>query len=157
MLHPNPDEDDAKRIETFDSNQFRNRFREWLKDHMIDTFRHLHPYKPACYTRWNPLRKELGLGSRLDYLLVSPKLARFISQHEILSDEIGSDHAPIRLNLFDELDDRPLLSANAFLQIAKEETKKVRDVDPELTLFLEPYFLKLSPNPPRERFQKQIL
>jgi exodeoxyribonuclease III len=79
----------------------RNSFNELLKNtNLIDTFRELNPNKIE-YSYWSYMRKsrERNIGWRIDYFLVSEKIKNNIKKSIILTDIMGSDHAPIKLKL----------------------------------------------------------
>lgn len=66
----------------------------------VDTYRHLHP-DTVKYSWWSYRFKsrEKNIGWRIDYFLVSRRLAEKISDAEILNDVMGSDHCPVTLTL----------------------------------------------------------
>jgi len=71
-----------------------------LRAGYIDSFRHLHP-DTVKYSYWS-LRagaRARNVGWRLDYFLVSEKLAHRISKAGILNEVYGSDHCPVVLEL----------------------------------------------------------
>ena len=67
---------------------------------LIDTYRMLNPSKQE-YTYWSYLRqsRDKNKGWRIDYFLVSKKLQKKIKKSYILTEQMGSDHAPIVLEL----------------------------------------------------------
>jgi exodeoxyribonuclease-3 len=71
-----------------------------INTELIDIYRYLFPNKIE-YTYWTYLRKarEKNIGWRIDYFLVSKKLLNKIKNCSILTDVLGSDHAPIKLIL----------------------------------------------------------
>ena len=79
----------------------RNSFSKLLKDaKMIDTFRHFNPEK-QIYSYWGyrfNLRAK-NKGWRIDYFLVPEKVINWVKKSEILTDVLGSDHAPISISL----------------------------------------------------------
>ena len=79
----------------------RGKFEELLQAGFTDTFRYLYPEKKAAYTWWSYLRKarENNAGWRIDYFLVSNRLAEKISAATIESEIFGSDHCPVTLTL----------------------------------------------------------
>ena len=82
----------------------RESFEKLLKEcKLIDTFRYLHP-NVVKYTYWGYRFRcrEKNLGWRIDYGLVSEKIKDKIVRSEILDKELGSDHAPIVLELKSE-------------------------------------------------------
>ena len=84
---------------------FTKEEREWfdlfLKDGFIDTFREFNS-EPGNYTWWtyrNDARKR-NIGWRVDYFIISKKLRNKLGKSMILKDVLGSDHAPISLEIF---------------------------------------------------------
>jgi len=67
---------------------------------LIDTYRYLNPNKIE-YSYWSYLNKSRikNTGWRIDYFLVSKKLLKKVLKSNILTDCLGSDHAPIELNI----------------------------------------------------------
>jgi len=67
----------------------------------VDSFRHLHPDETGRYTWWSYFAnsREKNTGWRIDYFLVSDRLAPRITNAEIEADVWGSDHCPILLEL----------------------------------------------------------
>lgn len=79
----------------------RESFEKILKNtELIDSFRHLNPEK-IQYSYWSYMRnsREKNIGWRIDYFLVDTKLKTKIKTSEILSNTLGSDHAPIKLQI----------------------------------------------------------
>lgn len=81
----------------------RGKFEELLQAGFTDTFRYLYPEKKSAYTWWSYLRKARlnNAGWRIDYFLVSNRLAEKISDATIESEIQGSDHCPVTLTLVD--------------------------------------------------------
>lgn len=73
---------------------------EFFKAGLIDTFRLLHP-EQVKYSWWDQktLARERGVGWRLDYFFVTPELKNKIKAADIDDTVLGSDHAPILLEL----------------------------------------------------------
>ena len=69
----------------------------------IDAFRHLYPDRTDAYTWWSfmPKVRERNIGWRIDYFLVSARLAPLIRDVVIEAGVMGSDHCPVVL-LMDE-------------------------------------------------------
>jgi len=79
----------------------RDSFKKLLNDlKLVDTFRNLYPNKIE-YSYWSYRRKarENNKGWRIDYFLVSEKLQSMVKKSKILTTVMGSDHAPIKLNI----------------------------------------------------------
>lgn len=74
----------------------REKFSQILSTGFIDSFRELHPLKRQ-YSFWSYVRKcrARNIGWRLDYILVSRELVRYLSDSIIFGDVKGSDHCPV--------------------------------------------------------------
>ena len=79
----------------------RGKFTELLASGFVDTFRALYPDKTGAYTWWSYLRhaRETNAGWRIDYFLVSDRLAPKIKEATIHNEVFGSDHCPVGLVL----------------------------------------------------------
>ena len=66
-----------------------------------DTFRHLHPTQEGIYSWWSYRfhAREKNVGWRIDYVLASQRLRPQVSEANILTDIMGSDHCPVELVL----------------------------------------------------------
>ena len=66
-----------------------------------DTFRHLHPTQEGIYSWWSYRfhAREKNVGWRIDYCLTSQRLLPQVSEANILTDIMGSDHCPVELVL----------------------------------------------------------
>lgn len=78
----------------------REKFKELLDTGLIDTFRYMHPNEEK-YSWWSYRFKarERNAGWRLDYFLASEELKDKITEAEIHTDILGSDHCPIELDI----------------------------------------------------------
>lgn len=67
---------------------------------LIDSFRQINPDK-IQYSYWSYMRnsREKNIGWRIDYFLVDPKFKKKIKASEILVEVLGSDHAPVKLEI----------------------------------------------------------
>ncbi len=83
------------------SDEERSSFTELLSCGFTDTFRYLHPEQTGAYTWWSYLyhARERNAGWRIDYFLVSDRLAQSIVSTSIYSEVFGSDHCPVGLEL----------------------------------------------------------
>jgi len=78
--------------------------RKWLDKFeatgFVDSFRHLHP-QTVRYSWWDmkTRSRDRNVGWRIDYFFVDRRLEKNIQAADILTDQIGSDHAPITLSL----------------------------------------------------------
>lgn len=79
----------------------RGKMTELLAAGFTDSFRYLYPDKTDAYTWWSYLFKarERNIGWRIDYFLVSNRIAPLIEDARIDSHVPGSDHCPIVLEL----------------------------------------------------------
>jgi exodeoxyribonuclease-3 len=68
-----------------------------------DTFRLLHPQRTDAYSWWSymPKIRERNVGWRIDYFLVSDRLAPHVDEARIDAHVLGSDHCPVLLELKD--------------------------------------------------------
>ena len=83
------------------SDEERNAFTSLLNAGFTDSFRHLYPDTTGAYSWWSyrfNARKN-NAGWRIDYFLVSNRLADRISAAAIHPDIMGSDHCPVSLDL----------------------------------------------------------
>ena len=79
----------------------RAKMTELLEAGFTDSFRHLYPDKEGIYTWWSYMFKarEKNAGWRIDYFVVSNRLADRIADSLIYTDIMGSDHCPVGLIL----------------------------------------------------------
>ena len=83
------------------SDQERGKMTELLEAGFVDTFRYLYPDKTGAYSWWSyrfNARKN-NAGWRIDYFIVSRRLAEKIAGADIYSEIQGSDHCPVALTL----------------------------------------------------------
>ena len=83
------------------SDEERSAFTALLDAGFTDSFRHLNPDATGCYTWWSYMFKarQNNAGWRIDYFVVSDRLASQITAAPIYSDILGSDHCPVGLEL----------------------------------------------------------
>ena len=83
------------------SDQERESFSRLLDSGFTDTFRYLYPDTTGAYTWWSYMFKarEKNAGWRIDYFLVSNRIADQITATPIYSDVLGSDHCPVGLEI----------------------------------------------------------
>ena len=83
------------------SDQERESFTKLLDAGFTDTFRHCHPDATGAYSWWSYMFKarQNNAGWRIDYFIVSDRLADKITNASIFSDIMGSDHCPVGLEL----------------------------------------------------------
>ena len=83
------------------TDQERDKMTTLLGSGFIDTFRHFYPDAVGRYSWWSyrfHAREKKG-GWRIDYFLVSSRLASRLKSAEIHDDIMGSDHCPVSLEL----------------------------------------------------------
>ena len=83
------------------SDQERGSFTETLAAGFTDSFRHLFPDATGAYTWWSYMfqARAKNAGWRIDYFLVSNRLADQITGAPIYTDVLGSDHCPVGLEI----------------------------------------------------------
>ena len=83
------------------SKEERASFQRLLNTGMIDSFRYYHPDLEGAYTWWSYMfhARERNAGWRIDYFLVSEEIRERMQSAGILSSVMGSDHAPIYLDI----------------------------------------------------------
>jgi exodeoxyribonuclease-3 len=79
----------------------RNCFTRLLENGFVDSFRHLYPDKTDAYSWWSYRfsARAKNVGWRIDYFVVSQRLANKIREATIHPDIMGSDHCPVGLEL----------------------------------------------------------
>jgi len=83
------------------SDEERAKMTRLLDAGYIDTFRYFYPDKKDAYTWWSYMMKarEKNIGWRIDYFVVSEKLKSVITDAQIHSHIMGSDHCPVVLEM----------------------------------------------------------
>ena len=71
------------------------------KAKLVDTFRHLKPEIKDKYSFWTYMfnARNNNKGWRIDYFLVSQRIIKKVKKSDILTKQIGSDHAPVILHI----------------------------------------------------------
>ena len=79
----------------------REEMTKLLNQGYIDTFRYLHPDVTGEYSWWSYRFKarEKNAGWRIDYFIVSRRIADRIRAAEIHNEIFGSDHCPVELQI----------------------------------------------------------
>lgn len=82
------------------SPQERAAFQQMLECGFVDSFRHMYPDR-IKYSYWSNFARSRArnVGWRLDYLMVSSRLADNINSVDCLNDYFGSDHCPVLLDI----------------------------------------------------------
>ena len=83
------------------SDEERGSFSTLLNAGFTDSFRHLYPDATGAYTWWSYMfnARANNAGWRIDYFLVSSRIAGKITATPIYSDVMGSDHCPVGLEI----------------------------------------------------------
>ena len=78
----------------------RGKMEDLISAGFTDSFRHLYP-DTVRYSWWSYRfnARANNVGWRIDYFLVSDRLAERISSADILNDVMGSDHCPVLLEI----------------------------------------------------------
>lgn len=77
----------------------RECFGRLLDAGFVDSFRHLHPDQKDAYSWWSyrGRAREKNVGWRIDYFVVSQRIADRIVSADIHPDITGSDHCPVSI------------------------------------------------------------
>lgn len=83
------------------SDEERTKMTELLASGFTDSFRHLYPDVTGVYSWWSYRfrARQNNAGWRIDYFIVSDRIADKIQKAEILTDIMGSDHCPVLLEI----------------------------------------------------------
>lgn len=79
----------------------RNCMTQLLESGFTDSFRYLHPDQTDAYSWWSyrGRAREKNVGWRIDYFLVSDRLAPLLKSAQIHPQILGSDHCPVSIEL----------------------------------------------------------
>jgi len=80
----------------------REKMTTLLSSGFIDSFRHFYPDREKIYSWWSYMRsaRANNAGWRIDYFLVSNNISDNMKSVDILNDIYGSDHCPVKLEIF---------------------------------------------------------
>ncbi|MDR3143492.1 MAG: exodeoxyribonuclease III [Puniceicoccales bacterium] len=83
------------------TDQEREGFSRILQTGFVDSFRYLYPEKREAYSWWSlrTAARARHIGWRIDYVLISQNLCPALQDAFILQDVLGSDHAPVGIEL----------------------------------------------------------
>ena len=83
------------------SDEERGKFTELLQAGFTDSFRYLYPDVTGAYSWWSYRfhARENNAGWRIDYFVVSNRLAPQIKEAKIHTEIFGSDHCPVELEI----------------------------------------------------------
>ncbi|MBA3927509.1 exodeoxyribonuclease III [Listeria rustica] len=81
------------------SDEERGKFTDLLAGGFTDSFRHLYPELEGAYSWWSYRMnaRARNTGWRIDYFVVSNRIADKIEEASIHADVMGSDHCPVEL------------------------------------------------------------
>jgi exodeoxyribonuclease-3 len=79
----------------------RGKMSELLQSGFIDSFRYFYPDMTGVYSWWSYRfhAREHNAGWRIDYFLVSKRIAEKMTDAKVHTDIFGSDHCPIELDI----------------------------------------------------------
>ena len=83
------------------SDEERGKFTELLAAGFTDSFRYLYPDRTGAYSWWSYRfhARENNAGWRIDYFVVSDRIAPVIKDAKIHTEIYGSDHCPVELEI----------------------------------------------------------
>ena len=83
------------------SDEERKSFGKLLDAGFVDTFRARHPDLTGAYSWWSYRfrARQNNAGWRIDYVLVSERIAQNVTGASILDEVYGSDHCPVELTI----------------------------------------------------------
>lgn len=83
------------------SDEERGKFSDLLAAGFTDSFRHLYPELEGAYSWWSYRMnaRARNTGWRIDYFVVSNRIAPNIVEAAIHADILGSDHCPVELDI----------------------------------------------------------
>ncbi|MBC2058033.1 exodeoxyribonuclease III [Listeria booriae] len=83
------------------SDEERGKFSNLLAAGFTDSFRHLYPELEGAYSWWSYRMnaRARNTGWRIDYFVVSNRIAPNIAEAAIHADILGSDHCPVELDI----------------------------------------------------------
>jgi exodeoxyribonuclease III len=75
----------------------RGKMSNLLSSGFVDSFRYLYPEQKDTYTWWSYMSKvrERNIGWRIDYFILSNRIATNLIDSQIHCDVMGSDHCPV--------------------------------------------------------------
>ena len=83
------------------SDEERSKFSDLLASGFTDAFRYLYPDREEAYTWWSYRSgaRERNIGWRIDYFVVSNRVASRVKDVTILAATPGSDHCPVLMDI----------------------------------------------------------
>ncbi|WP_373894953.1 exodeoxyribonuclease III [Virgibacillus natechei] len=79
----------------------RGKMTRLLDSGFIDSLRYFHPETEGLYSWWSYMKtiRERNVGWRIDYLIVSDRLADLLIDSQVHQQVMGSDHCPVMLEM----------------------------------------------------------
>lgn len=79
----------------------RSWFETFLEAGFVDTFRLKHPHRKEAFSWWSyrEMARSANRGWRIDHICVTSDLASKVECCEILSEQMGSDHCPVSIEI----------------------------------------------------------
>ncbi|MBO1512019.1 exodeoxyribonuclease III [Metabacillus bambusae] len=79
----------------------RGKMTNLLAEGFVDSFRYIYPERQDVYTWWSYMSKvrERNIGWRIDYFIVSKRIAELLIDSQVHSDILGSDHCPVCIEM----------------------------------------------------------
>ena len=79
----------------------RDKFTQLLESGFTDSFRYLYPDRTDAYSWWSYRfhARDKNVGWRIDYFVVSDRIAPQIREAKIHTEIFGSDHCPVELEI----------------------------------------------------------
>jgi len=79
----------------------RGKMTNLLLSGFVDSLRHFYPDTGDLYTWWSYMKtvRERNIGWRIDYFIVSERIAELMQDAQIHAEVLGSDHCPIMLEI----------------------------------------------------------
>jgi len=79
----------------------RGKMTNLLASGFVDSLRHFYPDIGDLYTWWSYMKtvRERNIGWRIDYFIVSKRIAELMQNSQIHAEVMGSDHCPIMLEI----------------------------------------------------------
>ena len=83
------------------TDQERSAMTRLLDAGFVDTYRYLHPEEKGAYSWWSYRMnaRARNVGWRIDYFLISRRIAEKLVSANIHSDILGSDHCPVSIEI----------------------------------------------------------
>lgn len=74
---------------------------DWEQNSWVDVWRNLNPYKTEVYSWWHLISRarSRNVGWRIDYFWIDAPLLDQIEKVHYLTEQMGSDHCPVQLEL----------------------------------------------------------